>query len=207
MQHLSTELFDVLDEEGIPTGKVKSRQAVHQDGDWHRSIHIWILKEKHYILMQRRSQDKDLEAGKIDVSIGGHYQAGESFQEVLREAEEELGLSLSPKDLYYLTTHKSERHYEKAIDREFQEVYLSLCDQDLTKYRLNAQEIDVLYEIPLDKLITLYETGEAVLAAGYDAYERTNNALLILDDVIAGARQDTLTALYAIRAWLEPEQS
>src|SRR5215218_4884038 len=36
------ELFDVVTSGGEPTGIVKPRWQVHRDGDWHRSIHLWI---------------------------------------------------------------------------------------------------------------------------------------------------------------------
>ena len=36
------ELFDVVHADGSPTGRSKPRWQVHRDGDWHRSIHVWI---------------------------------------------------------------------------------------------------------------------------------------------------------------------
>lgn len=37
------EYFDVLDEFGAQTGRTKLRKEVHRDGDWHASVHIWII--------------------------------------------------------------------------------------------------------------------------------------------------------------------
>ena len=70
------EFLDVLTEEGLPTGRTKRRTEVHRDGDWHRSFHLWIVKEGRYVLLQRRSQAKDLEPNKLDVAVGGHFSAG-----------------------------------------------------------------------------------------------------------------------------------
>ncbi len=204
------ELLDILDDTGLPTGEQKTRLDIHKEGLWHRSIHLWIVKEDRYVLLQRRSMLKDLEGGKIDVSVGGHFAAGESFVDVLREAEEEVGLSVSPVDLHYLHTQKAERYYAEAenpeqiarIDREFQEVYFCQCDQDLNQYFLNPEEVDVLYEVPLDAAIALYEDGEPILAAGYDSQSRNNNAMLIEDDLIGKARANTLSSLKAIKAAL-----
>ena len=36
------EPFDVIRADGLPTGRVKARDAVHRDGDWHRAIHVWV---------------------------------------------------------------------------------------------------------------------------------------------------------------------
>ena len=90
------ELLDVLDDNGNPTGERKPRSAVHLDGDWHRALHLWVVREGHLVVLQRRAADKDLEPLKLDVTVGGHYRAGELFVDVLREAEEEIGLVLRP---------------------------------------------------------------------------------------------------------------
>ena len=196
------ERLDVLTENGVPTGKSKRRDEVHRDGDWHRSFHLWIVKEGRYALFQRRSSLKDLEPNKIDVSVGGHFSAGETLREVLREPYEQLGLDLSPKDVTYLTTRKAERFYEHKTDREFQEVYVMRCDKRLEDYGLNRQEVYALYEVPLERAIDLYRQGVGVPAAGFDAYGRENNALLVTDDLIAQAREDVAATLEEIRAWL-----
>ncbi len=206
------ELFDVLDATGQATGIQKKRFEVHQEGLWHRSLHLWVVKDNGYVLLQRRSKKKDLEGGMVDVSVGGHFAAGESFIDVLREADEEIGLSLGPTDLHYIHTQQSERFYPNKeeedtsrIDREFQEVYFCHCDQALNSYFLNPEEVDVIYEVPLDAAIALYEAGEPVLAAGYDSQHRNNNAMLIEEDLIEQARANTLNSLKAIKALLEAE--
>ena len=98
----ASERLDVLDEHGIPTGTTKSRGEVHRDGDWHRAFQLWIVKEGNYVLLQRRAKGKDLEPGKVDVTVGGHYRAGETLLDVVREVEQEIGLSVRPGELHFL---------------------------------------------------------------------------------------------------------
>lgn len=206
------ELLDVLDSTGLPNGTQKKRFEVHQEGLWHRSLHLWVVKDNHSVLLQRRSKNKDLEGGMVDVTVGGHFAAGETFVDVLREAEEEIGLNLSPADLIYIDTQKAERFYPnreepERIDREFQEIYFCHCDQPLSNYFLNPDEVDILYEVPLDAAIALYEEGEPILAAGYDSQNRNNNAMLIEEDLIRQARANTLSSLKAIKTALNsPEK-
>lgn len=201
------ELFDVLDEFGIPTGETKPRALVHKDGDWHRSFHLWILKDGTHVLLQRRSSKKDLEANKLDVTVGGHFGAGETLLEVVREVEEEIGLKVELKDLEFIETRQGERHYEHAIDREFVDVYAMRCDQALDQYYLRCDEVSVLYEVPLDKAIDLYQNGDFVAVYGYDCQQRTNNALLVLEDVIQSSRAEVVQTLSKIKAWLESAES
>ena len=93
------ELFDVVTADGQPTGRVKTRAEVHRDGDWHRAVHVWVTGiDEHgpFLLFQRRSLLKDTQPGKLDATVGGHYRAGETLAETLREVEEEIGIAPVP---------------------------------------------------------------------------------------------------------------
>lgn len=198
-----TELLDVLlPPAGLPTGVVKARDAVHRGGDLHRTLHLWLVRGKN-VLMQRRALSKDLEPGKLDVTVGGHFGAGETLAEVLREADEELGIRVAVGELSYLGTFRATRHYSGVVDDELQESYLLRRDAPLESYALSSDEVEVLYELPLSGAIALYEHGTPVAAAGFDAYGRQNNALLIADDLIEQARADVVERLRQIQALLE----
>ncbi len=203
------EPLDVLDAAGLPTGEVKARGQVHRDGDWHRAIHIWIVQHGRYVLLQRRSRDKRLEPLKLDVSVGGHLRAGETLLDALREAEEELGLELRPGQVEYLGTAVSERFYPQLdpplVDREHQDVYVALDDRPLPAYRLQASEVDTLYEVPLEKAIALIETGEPVAAAGFDSMRRPSDALLYEADLLSQGRELHVEALRRVAAYLNGE--
>ena len=196
------ELLEVLDAEGRATGQRKARAEVHRDGDWHRSVHLWIVKDGRYALLQRRSRFKDLEPGRVDVSVGGHLRSGDPVAEVLRETEEELGLELSPGALHPLGTRRAERVYPGMTDRELQAVFVARCDRPLEHYYPDCREVSVLYEAPLEPLIALYRAGGHLAVAGWDCQGRSSSALLIPDDLIAQARQDTAQTLTDILAWL-----
>ena len=88
------ELFDIIDENGDPTGQTIERSIAHAEGIPHRTAHIWIIRrgnEKTEILLQKRSRNKDSFPGKFDTSSAGHIQAGdEPMESALRELEEEL---------------------------------------------------------------------------------------------------------------------
>ncbi|MGL4608418.1 MAG: NUDIX hydrolase [Trueperaceae bacterium] len=203
----ANELFEVLDELGIPTGEIKPRALVHRDGDWHRSFHLWIVKENTHVLLQRRSPKKDLEGGKLDVTVGGHFGAGETLLEVVREVEEEIGLRVELKDLHYLGMRQTQRRYDHAIDREFIEEYAMRCEQPLDHYFLRCDEVSVLYEVPLEKALELYRDGGFVAVYGYDCQQRTNNALLVEADVIEVSRADVVTTLLKLKEWLSGHPS
>ena len=98
------ELFDIIDENGNPTGKIVERCIAHAEGIPHRTAHIWIIRrrnEKTEILLQKRSRNKDSFPGKFDTSSAGHIQAGdEPMESALRELEEELGIHAESAECY-----------------------------------------------------------------------------------------------------------
>lgn len=202
----SSEPLAVLDDEGRPTGDVKPRDRVHQDGDWHAAIHIWVARPGGHVLLQRRGRDKDLEPLRLDVSVGGHPRAGETVLDAAREAEEELGLVLRPGQLAYLGTFRSQRSYpelEPPIhDREFRDVYVVADDRPLEQYVLDPVEVDTVYEVPLGRAMALFESGAYVPASGYDAMRRHSDALLFEDDLPSRGRESLLEGLRAVEAWL-----
>lgn len=199
----SRELLDVLDEQGERTGETKPRWQVHRDGDWHRSFHLWVVREDDLVLFQRRAPGKDLEPGRIDVTVGGHFRAGEGLEQVVREVEEEIGVSVEPGDLSFLGCWRAERRYADAVDREFVEVYAIRRDAPLSDYWLDCSEVTVLYELPLRRALELYRVGTPQAASGYDCQGRVNNALLVESDLILAGRADTVAALEELGRWLE----
>jgi isopentenyldiphosphate isomerase len=199
------EALEVLDDEGLPTGVIKPRAAIHRDGDWHHAFHLWVVHPDGCVLLQRRSRSKDVAAGKVDVSVGGHVRPGEALPDVLREAEEEIGLALRPGETEYLETLRAERTYpDGSLDREFQDVYAALvADRTLEDYSLDCREVSVVYEAPLAGLLALYREGGSLPVAGWDCQARRNNALLVEEDLIAEAREQTTASLERLLAWWE----
>ena len=153
------ELFDVCDASGQPTGRTKRRADVHRDGDWHRSFHCWVTSEggpEPAVLLQRRGLHKDTWPGRLDVTVGGHYSAGEDLPDVLREVEEEIGRPVHLEELVRLGRRPSVSEQQVGIrDRELQDVYLWRSTAPLDSYKPQPVEVDSLLEAPLTSLLQL----------------------------------------------------
>src|SRR5258705_298304 len=58
-QNDPTELLEVFDAEGRPTGVGRPRAAIHLDGNWHLAFHCWILRDHgREVVLQRRALRK-----------------------------------------------------------------------------------------------------------------------------------------------------
>jgi len=147
------ELFDVVTASGEPTGRVKRRADVHRDGDWHRSIHVWVYgveANAPFLLMNQRGLEKDTWPGVLDATVGGHLSAGETVEEAYREIEEEIGIVADPKRLRHIGARaRSAESAEGIIDREIEEVFLYRDDRVLDAYAPNPAELEGLVRIGL----------------------------------------------------------
>ncbi len=150
-----SELFDILNENGIKTGLQKPRVAVHQNGDWHRSVHVWIINPRGEVLVQKRAADKDTAAGAWDISCAGHISAGDdSLTTAEREIGEELGVPIDTNSLAYLFTIKRHMdHTDSAfIDNEFNDVYIYVIDANVDIFTPDATETQEVAFVPIADL-------------------------------------------------------
>jgi isopentenyldiphosphate isomerase len=164
-----SEPFDIIRADGTPTWQVKSRAAVHRDGDWHRALHVWVAghdeRGSPFLTFQRRSPRKDTWPGRLDATVGGHYRAGEMLAETLREVEEELGVPATMRDLRPLGIRVWANEAEPGvIDREIQEVFLWRDDRPLAAFAPNPAELAALVRFPLDDLLPFLADEAAELA-------------------------------------------
>ena len=138
------ELIDVLTPAGEFTGERKPKSEVHRHGDWHRSVHVWIVTSGGKILLQRRALQKENNPGLWDVSAAGHVSAGESVIDcAIREVQEELGLRIEGPELRHIATlaESSVLNDGKYIDNEIHEIFLVIHDVDLSSLQLQADEV------------------------------------------------------------------
>ena len=60
-----------------------ARDEAHRTGTWHGAFHCLILYAREgtgYALFQQRSSEKLIAPGAFDMSVGGHYAAGEGAE-------------------------------------------------------------------------------------------------------------------------------
>lgn len=165
------ELFDVLTYEGTPTGVVKRRADVHRDGDWHATIHLWVTRliaGRPVLVFQQRSQFKDTLGGKLDATVGGHLNAGETWREAIRETEEEIGASYAVEDLVYAGRRTAIGERQPGVrDRELQYVYFVQDERPLEQFAPNPIEVAGLAEFEIEPLLDLLAGNSPSLAARY----------------------------------------
>src|SRR5574341_1276798 len=122
------ELIDIYDDRFQKIG-TKTRWEAHRDGDWHRTFHCWIVyrdaaTRQDYMVAQRRGPDKHFFPNLLDITAGGHYAAGETVRDGLREVHEELGIEVDFERLIPLGVRLDVAVDGSIINREISDVFL-----------------------------------------------------------------------------------
>ena len=154
------EYLDIVDEEGIPTGEIISRDIAHRDGVLHRTAHVWIVRrtdDGFDILLQKRSMEKESFPGFYDTSSAGHIPAGEELiPSALRELKEELGISAVQEQLHYAGVfrirYEKEFHGRMFRDNEVTRVYVYAEPVETDSLVLQESEVDEVRWFDLDEV-------------------------------------------------------
>jgi isopentenyldiphosphate isomerase len=154
------ELIDIYNEHGDLIGKA-TNQLAHTLGLWHRTFHCWIMHRHDdgpwagswTVVLQRRGSGASTYSGYLDISVAGHYQAGEGIEGGLREFAEELGFEPAAEDLTLIARRTvSEAAPNNKVNREYQDVYLLRSTDSLEAYRPGYPEVSGVLECRLEDL-------------------------------------------------------
>jgi isopentenyl-diphosphate delta-isomerase type 1 len=171
----NAEYLDVVDVQGKPVGLVKSRLEIHRDGDWHKTVHVWLMNNRRELLVQQRAAGKETFPGYWDISCAGHRCTGESAVDAaLHETSEELGIVLTPEHLEYLfsITTSSVLHNGTFIDNEIADVFLVHIQGSAVAIRLSAAEVAAVRWIPVAEFMSSIDRNSSSFVPHHEEYER-----------------------------------
>ncbi len=164
------EYIDIFDENNNSTGEIKEKMQAHEDGNFHRTAHIWIINDKRELLLQKRSATKKSHPNCWDISGAGHIRTGETVIEgAIRELKEELGIAVEEKDLQYIVTIKSTKNLKNM---EFQYVYLLNCDKEIEEYIFEDNEVSEVKYVHFQELEKMVEERAEGLLIHEEEYKR-----------------------------------
>lgn len=99
--------IDVFDQYNHLTGQTSTITEAIQNKLWKRGVHITIVTETGYVLIQKRSASIKTHPGMLDISCGGFVDAGEDPETAaVRETAEEMGLRITKDQLVAIKTKR-----------------------------------------------------------------------------------------------------
>ncbi|MGH3927347.1 MAG: NUDIX hydrolase [Pseudonocardiaceae bacterium] len=104
-------LIDIFNDRYEPIG-TEDKKSAHTKGLWHRTFSaLAINPASKRVVLQKKAPGRYIfdRPDYADITVGGHYQAGETIPDGVREVHEELGLPVAYRDLHPigLTTSNS----------------------------------------------------------------------------------------------------
>jgi isopentenyldiphosphate isomerase len=151
---MADELMDICDENNNVVGQ-GMKSHILKNGLWHRTARVFIYNSAGEILIQLRGKDKELYPDRWDVGAAGHVAAGENYLDTaVREAQEELGLSIAKESLDLLTVEKFEQIWGKLNEKVFAGTYLAKYNGSINDLKIQAEEVQELKFIPADDLVS-----------------------------------------------------
>lgn len=141
------EYIDVLDKNGNKTGIVKTKNEIYDSGDYHKTVHVWIINDNKELLVQKRHPKKETFPNLWAISVAGHVRSGEtSIDAIKRELKEELGQKIEDDKIEYLFTINREQPYNDHLLHVIDDVYLVNINLDCEDTKLQFSELtDIKY--------------------------------------------------------------
>lgn len=161
-------------------GILKPRGDVHRDGDWHRSVHVWLADCDGRLLLQKRSEFKDTNPGLLDVSCAGHITGNDPVLETaVRELEEELGLTMTMERMRASrvctlpgTQTGSTATHGSFLCNEFQDIFVVQLEStlDVSTLQLGTDEVAGVEWRAADEVIQAWAAADAAFVPRTEAY-------------------------------------
>ncbi len=108
--HSLDELLDIVDDNDVVIGKKRRSEVYAEDLSNFRVINAFIVNSKGELWIPRRAADKKIYPLSFDMSVGGHVESGETYEQAFkREAKEELNIDIDAMNvrfLGHLTPHR-----------------------------------------------------------------------------------------------------
>lgn len=153
----AAELWDIYDINRNKTGRTVERGKPMAHGEYHLVVNVWIKGSDGKWLISKRSPNKHFP--NMWESTGGSALAGEdSITSALREAKEELGIELCPKNGYLFKT--AVRQYRDFPD--FLDIWVFNQDFPIESVVLQAGETCGAKWASSEEILEMEKNGEFI---------------------------------------------
>ncbi|HET6746541.1 MAG TPA: NUDIX domain-containing protein [Candidatus Saccharimonadales bacterium] len=125
----------------------KEREEVDYSSDIFRTASLWITNNRGDILLAQRKFDKKVDPGKWAEAVGGTVEGEDSYVDtVLREAEEELGLS-------GVIVKEGPKQFITSPCDYFVQWYSATVDLPIEAFTIQREEVEQIAWIPRSQLL------------------------------------------------------
>lgn len=114
---------------------------------------LLLINSKSETLIAQRALDKVHDPGKWGPAVAGTVEEGETYaSNIIKEAEEEIGLKITEKDLVPGTYE-----YVETSHKYFRQIYIIKTDLPLSAFKINKNEVAEIRWIKIEELRRWYK--------------------------------------------------
>jgi isopentenyldiphosphate isomerase len=157
------EILNIINENDEIIGE-ETREHIHKNGLLHREVHVYFITPNKEIIFQHRAKDKDTYPDLLDATVGGHVEIGDNYEQTaIKEAREETGITINPKDLILINKIKkySEDKTTNKINNVFNTRYAFIYKGNVKDLKVELGKALGFEVRTLDKLLNLDELEKA----------------------------------------------
>ena len=176
------ELIDIYDADMNHIGVMEKKRA-HAERQWHKGAHIWIADGKN-VLVQLRAPNVFQYPNMWSFSAAGHLKAGDNpLTGAKREYEEELGLEWTFGDIKEDCIINFGEMRDGNFENEFIYLYFLKAKLDLTKLKIQQEEVADIKYIPYDQFVASWDRADFHTSVFPQHYKETvlNGLAKLLD--------------------------
>lgn len=142
------EWLDVYDANGSPTGRVAERSTFLSKGEYFLCTHVILENTNGLFLIQKRSDTKQTRPGQWDITAGAVDTGETSLDGALREAKEEVGLTLPRDQMQFLF-----RDHRRSCFHDVWYVKMPFSLEDCVMQESEVQDLRLITGVELEHLV------------------------------------------------------
>lgn len=149
------EILDIVNEQDEVIGQAE-RGEVYANKYPHRIVHVLIFNDRGEMAMQLRSEHVSFCPHYWSTTVGGHVQAGETYEEAaLREYQEELGMQ-TPIEFF------QKDFYQEPEGRHLQKFLVTYKAQYNGPFNPDPEAVERVEFFAMDEIKRMIEAGEKI---------------------------------------------
>jgi len=175
------ELIDVVNEKDEVIG-IKDKDAVHRDGDLHRTVRIYVINSKGEMLIHKRAASKKLHPGFWDTTVGGHIHSGETYEVAAkRELKEELGIENTK--LFEIGKWMGRPNASNPLERLIVKIFLVKFDGIIEDLKFDKKEISQIRLIKISEMDKIIKKEKFVYTKDFEERVKTLKTFVKLNEI------------------------
>ena len=157
----------------LPKGLInKEKESKIKENEWLKGVSCFILNENGDVLIEQRA-NKGLTPGKLDL-CSGHVDNFEiSFQAMIRELKEELGIDIQRESvkLHQLEPKNCPLVFESNGKNKNFFITFFCLERNSSKVKIQKEEVASIKYIPLKEAFKLIQDGKTKFPSDFDYRE------------------------------------